>query len=169
MHKSIPSIVLISIFLAGILSGCGIIGGAFTLPEDDPNYTPGATVAPGGSANGGAGTAVATPLPLQSVTPLPTGIPQLPPDCVDALSVTIDDYGKHICVGGIVKLITMEGGKYRVYFGERGKLYMLGLDWVDQIGLRAGECAYAEGKLSRDGVAAVMPITPYTLKRCPVG
>ena len=30
-----------------------------------------------------------------------------------------------MCVGGTVRVITMEGGIYRVFFGERGKLYML--------------------------------------------
>jgi hypothetical protein len=166
MQKSITITILISLFLAAALSGCGLIGGAFTLPEDDPNYTPGVTPAAGGTENDGSDTAVATPLPLQSVTPLPTGIPQLPAGCLDALAITLDDYSKTVCVGGTVTRISMEGGTYRVFFGVRGKLYMLGTDWVDRIGLKAGECAYAEGKLSRDGVAPVMPITPFTLKRC---
>jgi hypothetical protein len=148
------------------LSGCGLIGGAFTLPEDE-------TIAAGKTEPVAGGTEgilanVATPLPLQSVTPLPTGLPQLPAGCVDALSVKYEDYGKTLCVGGITTLITMQSGVYKVYFGPRGSMYMLGTDWVDRIGLRKGECAYAEGKLSRDGVSPVMPITPYTLKRCPV-
>jgi len=168
MRKSIPSIVFISIFLAGVLSGCGVIGGAFTLPEDDPHYTPEATAGIGTIANGEPAATVATPLPLQSVTPLPTGIPQLPAGCVDALSVRLDDYGKTMCVGGMISRISMSHGTYYVFFGERGKMYMMGPDWVDRIGLSAGECAYAEGKLSRDGVSPVMPITPFSLKRCPL-
>jgi hypothetical protein len=169
MHnKSIPAIVLISLFLAAILSGCGVIGGAFTLPEDDPNFTPGVTAAAASNGNPGSAAAVNTPLPLQSVTPLPTGIPQLPPDCLDASVVTLDDYGRFLCVGGTVTRISMSHGTYYVFFGERGQVYMMGTDWVDRIGLKAGECAYAEGKLSRDGVSPVMPITPFSLKRCPV-
>ncbi|MBN1440653.1 MAG: hypothetical protein JW929_14690 [Anaerolineales bacterium] len=111
-----------------------------------------------------------TPLPLQTDTPLPTGVPRLPEGCVDALDVTLDDYGRYLCVGGTITQITMQGGEYRVYFGPRGKLYMLGYDWVDRIGLQAGECAYAEGVLSRnvEAAAPVMPITPYSLRRCPV-
>ncbi len=168
MHKSIPTIVLISIFLAGILSGCGVIGGAFTLPEDEETIAAGATAAVGVNGNSGPAATVSTPLPLQSVTPLPTGIPQLPPGCLDAAAVTLDDYGKSVCAGGTVTRVNMTHGTYYVYFGERGRLYMLGTDWVDRIGLKAGECAYAEGKLSRDGVSPVMPITPFSLKRCPV-
>lgn len=168
MQRSIRSTAIICVFIAIYLSGCGLIGGAFTLPEDDEANAAGTQTAAGNGGGSGSVPTVQTPLPLQSVTPLPTGIPQLPPDCLDALSITMDDYGKYLCVGGTVTLITMSGGTYRVYFGARGKLYMLGPDWVDRIGLRAGECAYAEGKLSRDGVSPVMPITPYTLKRCPV-
>ncbi|MBN2085316.1 MAG: hypothetical protein JW748_08810 [Anaerolineales bacterium] len=168
MQKSIPAVVLISIVLTGMLSGCGLIGGAFTLPEDDPNYTPAVTAAAGLNGNAGSAAAVNTPLPLQSVTPLPTGVPQLPPGCLDASAVTLDDYGKFLCVGGTITRINMTHGTYYVYFGERGRMYMMGPDWVDRIGLKAGECAYAEGKLSRDGVSPVMPITPFSLKRCPV-
>jgi hypothetical protein len=169
MHKSISSIILISFLLAGALSGCGIIGGAFTLPEDDATRAAGETAAVGANGDAGPAATVQTPLPLQSVTPLPTGIPQLPPDCLDALAVTLDDYGKFLCVGGTVTRISKSHGTYFVFFGERGKLYMMsGNDWVDRIGLKAGECAYAEGKLSRDGISPVMPITPFSLKRCPV-
>jgi hypothetical protein len=164
MRASTRSTVLICMVLAAGLSGCGLIGGAFTLPGEENLESAGAET----GVQSGSVSVVPTPLPLQTVSPLPTGIPHLPPDCLDALAVTLDDYGKYMCVGGIVTRITMEGGTYRVFFGPRGKLYMLGPDWVDRIGLKAGECAYAEGKLSRDGVAPVMPITPYTLKRCPV-
>jgi predicted small lipoprotein YifL len=165
MPKFTPSPFLVGIFLAAALSGCGLIGGPFTLPEDDTRIAEEETI----SVEGGEelATAVHTPLPLQPVTPLPTLIPQLPPNCVDALAVTLDDYGKTLCVGGTVTRIDLSHGTYFVYFGPRGKLYMMGTDWVDRIGLRAGECAYAEGKLSRDGVSPVMPITPFTLKRCP--
>jgi predicted small lipoprotein YifL len=166
MRSSTRSAVLICVLLAACLSGCGLIGGPFSLPEDEVLEPSGTEI--GGGMQTGSGQAAPTPLPLQVVTPLPTGIPHLPPDCMDALAVTMDDYGKQMCVGGIVTRITMEGGTYRVFFGPRGTLYMLGPGWEDRIGLRAGECAYAEGKLSRDGVAPVMPITPYTLKRCPV-
>jgi hypothetical protein len=159
---------LFGLLIAFSLSGCGLIGGAFTLPEDE-------TRAAGRTESSADGTPemlpnAATPLPLQSVTALPTGMPQLPAGCVDALSVQYEDYGKTMCVGGVVTLITMQSGVYRVYFGPRGSLYMMGTEWVDRIGLRKGECAYAEGKLSRDTNSAspVMPITPYTLKRCPV-
>jgi hypothetical protein len=167
MNASFRSTAIICVFTASLLSGCGLIGGAFTLPgEEEGNAMETESVA---AVDLGSSTAVSTPLPLQSVTPLPTGVPHLPAGCVDALSVTRDDYGKTMCVGGTVWLITMEHGVYKVKFsGERDKLYMLGTNWVDRIGLRKGECAYAEGKLSRDTLAAVMPITPYTLKRCPV-
>jgi hypothetical protein len=169
MPRSIRSTAIICIFFTLYLSGCGLIGGAFTLPEDDERNATETQAAAGNGGSSGPVSTVKTPLPLQSVTLLPTGIPYLPADCVDALAVTIDDYGKYMCVGGTVWLVTMQGGTYRVRFsGERDKLYMLGTDWVDRIGLRAGECAYAYGKLSRDGVAAVMPITPASLKRCPV-
>ncbi|MGB7538521.1 MAG: hypothetical protein WBM17_08290 [Anaerolineales bacterium] len=168
MHKSIPSIILISLFLAGVLSGCGVIGGAFTLPEDEATIAAGATAAAGANGNSGPAATVQTPLPLQSVTPLPTGIPQLPPDCLDASAVTLEDYGKFLCAGGTVTRTSMSHGTYYVFFGERGKMYMMGTDWADRIGLKAGECAYAEGKISRDGVSPVMPITPFSLKRCPV-
>jgi hypothetical protein len=166
MHASKTTIAFISLLLALSLSGCGLIGGAFTLPEEETASAGTAVVSAGGTP--GILPTVETPLPLQSVTPLPTGVAALPEGCVDALSVTLDDYGKTICVGGKATLITMQGGTYKVLFGERGKLYMLGTEWVDRIGLRAGECAYASGKISRDGVAPVMPITPYSLKRCPV-
>lgn len=165
MRKSLRSTVLFSVFLSLYLSGCGLIGGAFVLPEEKA----GTQAAAGGGGSGPDG-AMQTPLPLQSVTPLPTGIPQLPEGCVDALSLTFEDYGKTLCTGGIVYLITMQGGTYKVRFSkERDKLYMIGYNWVDRIGLKKDECAYAEGKLSRDFdlVAPVMPITPYTLKRCP--
>jgi hypothetical protein len=168
MRTSIRTTAIICIFLTVSLSGCGIIGGAFTLPGEE-------TAAPAGTNAGGGDTTpiptVPTPLPLQAVTPLPTGLPQLPAGCLDALSVAYDDYGKTLCVGGTVWLITMEHGVYIVRFsGERGTLYMMGTEWVDRIGLRKGECAYAEGKLSRnvEAAAPVMPITPYSLKRCPV-
>ncbi|MBN1440652.1 MAG: hypothetical protein JW929_14685 [Anaerolineales bacterium] len=166
MRTSIRSTAIISILIAAALSGCGVIGGAFTLPEDETATAAALPAGLGGSGAAPAGT-VATPLPLQTVTLLPTGVPYLPEGCLDALSVTLDDYGKRLCVGGIVTRVTLEGGTYRVFFGPRGTLYMLGYDWEDRIGLRTGECAYAEGKLSRDGVAPVMPITPYSLKRCP--
>jgi hypothetical protein len=152
------------------LSGCGVIGGAFTLPEEDATKSAG-TLAAAGGGEAGSTPAAPTPLPLQSVTPLPTGIPQLPEGCVDALSLTFDDYGKTLCTGGTVWLITMEHGRYKVRFSsERDKLYMVGDNWVDRISLRKGECAYAKGTLSRDFdlVAPVMPITPFSLKRCPV-
>ncbi len=168
MPKSVSASVLAGVFLSAALSGCGLVGGAFTLPEQEAS-----AAAPTQSAATAPGTPLpeateSTPLPLQSVTPLPTGVPQLPAGCTDALAVTLEDYGRYMCVGGKVKLITLQGGTYKVTFGERGKLYLLGTDWVDRIGLKAGECAYAEGKLSRDGVSPVMPITPFSLKRCPV-
>jgi hypothetical protein len=168
MNKSIRTTAMISLFIAICLSGCGIIGGAFTLPEGEA----GGAVATIGAGNGGTSDPVATvptPLPLQTVTAMPTGLPQLPAGCVDALSVSIEDYGKTLCVGGTVSIISMDHGTYKVKFSSiREKLYMLGYDWVDRIGLRKGECVYAEGKLSRDGVAPVMPITPFSLKRCPI-
>lgn len=170
MRRSILSIVGVCALFGILLSGCGLIGGAFTLPgEEAAGGTPGtkSTVSGGGAA--GTPAAVNTPLPMQSITPLPTGVPHLPAGCVDALSVTYDDYGKTMCAGGTVFSLASSHGTYYVYFSNaRGKLYMKGPDWVDRIGLRAGECAYAEGKLSRDGVSPVMPITPFTLKRCPV-
>jgi hypothetical protein len=134
--------------------------GATATPQD-------AAALPGGS---GSVPTAATPLLTQTLTPLPAGIPHLPDGCRDALAVTLDDFGKYLCVGGTVTQITMQGGEYRVFFGPRGTLYMLGYDWVDRIGLRSGECAYAEGTLSRnvEAAAPVMPITPYTLRRCPV-
>jgi hypothetical protein len=167
MRKSIRNTAIICILLVVYLSGCGIIGGAFTLPEEETAAA--ATASEGGMA--GDVPTVPTPLPLQAVTPLPTGQPQLPAGCVDALSVSIDDYGKTMCVGGTVYLVLMEHGTYYVRFSpDRGTLYMQGEEWVDRIGLRKGECAYAEGKLSRNiqAAAPVMPITPYSLKRCPV-
>ncbi len=166
MHKSVRTTAIFCFFIAFYLSGCGIIGGAFTLPEEGEG---GAAGPNGGGGNSGPVATVPTPLPLQTVSPLPTGIPRLPSGCMDALAVTIDDYGKTLCTGGTITIITMSHGTYIVKFSsERGKLYMMGTDWVDRIGLRMGECAYAEGKLSRDGVSPVMPITPYSLKRCPV-
>lgn len=164
MRKSARTIAIICCFWSLCLSGCGIIGGAFTLPEEK-------TAAAANTAGPGVRATVETPLPLQNVTPLPTGRPQLPAGCVDALSVKYEDAGKTMCVGGTVYLILMEHGTYYVRFSaERGTLYMQGDEWVDRIGLRKGECAYAEGKLSRNIMAAapVMPITPYSLKRCPV-
>ena len=171
MRRSVQSTAVICVFLAVYLSGCGLVGGAFPSGEDEVGDATGTQAAAGNGGTAETFPTIATPLPLQTVTPLPTGIPYLPPDCVDALSVTVDDYGKYMCVGGTITLITMQGGTYRVKFSsERDKLSMVGYDWVDRIGLRAGECAYAEGKLSRDAehVAPVMPITPYSLKRCPV-
>jgi hypothetical protein len=162
------SAAVAGVLLAACLSGCGIIGGAFTLPEDEPAQTAAAGAGPGA---GQTLDAQPTPLPLQPVTPLPTGIAQLPVGCVNALDVTIEDYGESMCVGGTVYLILQEHGTYYVRFSsERGTLYMQGDEWVDRIGLRAGECAYAEGKISRNiqAAAPVMPITPFSLKRCPV-
>jgi hypothetical protein len=156
--------------LFGILfSGCGIIGGAFTLPGEAAGATPAGIVSVPTKGAGGETVAVNTPLPLQTITALPTGVPSLPAGCVDALSVTLDDYGKTLCAGGTVFGLSSSHGTYYVSFSNtRGKLYMMGTDWVDRIALKAGECAYAEGKLSRDGVSPVLPITPFTLKRCPV-
>ena len=169
MRKSIRTTAIICVVIAFSLSGCGLIGGAFTLPEDEAGGSAGPNGAAGDGGVSESTAAVQTPLPLQTISPLPTGVPQLPAGCLDALSLTIEDYGKTVCVGGTVWIITMEHGTYKVKFSsQRSKLYMMGTDWVDRIGLRAGECAYAEGKLSRDGVAPVMPITPYSLKRCPV-
>jgi hypothetical protein len=169
MQRSIGTAVLIGPFLALYLSGCGLISGAFTLPQDEAGNAANTwTVAVNGRNTDPVPT-VQTPLRLQSVTPLPTGVPQLPPGCRDALSITRDDYGKTLCAGGTVVRINLEHGTYYVYFSsQRDKMYMKGPDWIDRIGLRVGECAYAEGKLSRDIVAAVMPISPFTLKRCPV-
>jgi hypothetical protein len=142
MRKSVRTIAIICCFWSLYLSGCGIIGGAFTLPEEK-------TAAAANGAGPGVQGTVETPLPLQDVTPLPTGRPQLPAGCVDALSVEYEDAGKTMCVGGTVYLILMEHGTYYVRFSaERGTLYMQGDEWVDRIGLRKGECAYAEGKLS---------------------
>jgi len=165
MRRSVRNTAIMCCLLAFYLSGCGIIGGAFTLPEEKT------AAADGADGGDGAQSIVETPLPLQDVTPLPTGRPQLPAGCVDALSVKYEDAGQTMCVGGIVYLVLMEHGTYYVRFSpERGTLYMQGDEWVDRIGLRKGECAYAEGKLSRNIMAAapVMPITPYSLKRCPV-
>jgi len=170
MRKSVIIPLIVCALFGMLLSGCGIIGGAFTLPEEETGGTPG----PGGSvptssAGGETSAVVNTPLPMQTITLVPTGLPSLPSGCVDALSVTLDDYGKTLCVGGTIANLASSHGTYYVYFSNtRGKLYMMGTEWVDRIGLRAGECAYAEGKLSRDGVSPVMPITPFTLKRCPV-
>jgi hypothetical protein len=167
MSSSIRTTAIICVFIAFCLSGCGIIGGAFTLPEDEPAST--AAVIDIASAKTAA--ANPTPLSLDKVTPLPTGTSQLPAGCLNALDVTIADYGKSLCVGGTVYLTLSEHGTYYVRFSsERGTLYMQGDEWVDRIGLRAGECAYAEGKLSRNiqAAAPVMPITPYSLKRCPI-
>jgi hypothetical protein len=169
MRKSVMIPFICSVWLGILLSGCGIIGGAFTLPGDE---TAGAAVAsetaPAGTLGSGTA-AVNTPLPLQTITALPTGVPSLPSGCLDALSLTLDDYGKTLCAGGTVFSLASSHGTYYVYFSNaRGKLYMMGADWVDRLALKAGDCAYAEGKLSRDGVSPVMPITPFTLKRCPV-
>jgi hypothetical protein len=168
MHKSIIPFFIVCALFGMLLSGCGIIGGAFTLPGEEAGGTPGGNGAVPTAQAGALTPAVATPLPLQSITPLPTGVPYLPAGCLDALSVTLDDYGKSVCVGGTVFSLASAHGTYYVYFSNaRGKLYMMGTDWVDRINLHTGECAYAEGKLSRDGVSPVMPITPFTLKRCP--
>jgi hypothetical protein len=169
MRKSIIPFFIVCALFGILLSGCGIIGGAFTLPEGEAGGTPAGNATASAQNPGGLASAVATPLPLQTVTLLPTGLPYLPADCLDALSVTLDDYGKTVCVGGTVVSLASSHGTYYVYFSNaRGKLYMMGTDWVDRINLRPGECAYAEGKLSRDGVSPVMPITPFTLKRCPL-
>lgn len=163
MRKPIIFSFILCALFGMLLSGCGIIGGAFTLPGEEAAGTPGGnggTPTPGG---GGGTTVVNTPLPLQTITLLPTGVPYLPAGCLDALSLTLDDYGKTVCVGGTVFSLASSHGTYYIYFSNaRGKLYMMGTDWVDRIGLHAGECAYAEGTLSRDGVSPVMPITPYT-------
>ena len=167
MRKSVIIPFIVCALVGMLLSGCGIIGGAFTLPEGEAGSTPvpGATV----PSSSGSTVAVNTPLPMQTISPLPTGVPSLPSGCLDALSVTLDDYGQTLCVGGTVVSLASSHGTYYVYFSNaRGKLYMMGTDWVDRIGLKVGDCAYAEGKLSRDGVAPVMPITPFTLNRCPV-
>jgi hypothetical protein len=169
MRKSLILFFVACALFGMLLSGCGLIGGAFTLPGEEGGATPGAAgVLPTPIA--GSGTpAVSTPLPLQTIAPLPTGVASLPSGCLDALGITLDDYGKTACVGGTVVSLASAHGTYYVYFSNvRGKLYMMGTDWVDRIKLKTGECAYAEGKLSRDGVAPVMPITPFTLKRCPV-
>src|SRR5512136_854828 len=100
MRSFLRSTTVAWILLAFCLSGCGIIGGAFTLPEDEPAGTPAA------GADGGQTLVLQpTPLPLQPVTPLPTGIAQLPVGCVNALDVSIEEYGKSMCVGGTVYLI----------------------------------------------------------------
>jgi hypothetical protein len=152
------------------LAGCGRGGAATTLPAETESGAAAAKESAVIQGETGSVPAVSTLLLTPTETPLPAGIPHLPDGCRDALSVTLDDYGKYLCVGGTVTQITMQGGEYRVFFGPRGTLYMLGYDWVDRIGLRGGECAYAEGVLSRnvEAAAPVMPITPYTLKRCPV-
>jgi hypothetical protein len=169
MRKSIIPIFIVGTLLGIFLSGCGIIGGAFTLPGDEAGGAPEGNGTIPVTNPGGPTPAVDTPLPLQTITQLPTGVPYLPAGCLDALSLTRDDYGKTVCVGGTVFSLSSSHGTYFVYFSNaRGKLYMMGADWVDRIKLRAGECAYAEGKLSRDAVSPVMPITPFTLKRCPV-
>ncbi len=169
MRKSVIIPFIVCAIVSVFLSGCGIIGGAFTLPEEEAGGTPGTSRAVPTLGAGAATPAVNTPLPMQTITLLPTGIPSLPAGCVDALSVTLDDYSKTLCVGGTVLNLVSSHGTYYVYFSNtRGKLYMMGTDWVDRIALRIGECAYAEGTLSRDGVSPVMPITPFTLKRCPV-
>jgi hypothetical protein len=170
MRSRVYSIILGSLIAIIFLSGCGLIGGAFTLPEDEQTGSGGQN--PGGrkGSNPGSGTSlVATPLPLETVSPYPTGIAQLPQECVDALSLTLDDNKKEMCVGGTVVLINQTHGTYYVYFSkERGTFFMEGPDWVDRIGLRVGECAYAYGRIGSDGVGPLMDITPYTLKRCPV-
>jgi hypothetical protein len=169
MRKSIIPFLIVCAFFGTLLSGCGIIGGAFTLPGEEAGQTPGGGGAGPTKTPGGLTPVVNTPLPLQSITPLPTGVPYLPAGCLDALSVTLGDYGKTVCVGGTVFSLASAHGTYYIYFSNaRGKLYMMGTEWVDRIKLRTGECAYAEGTLSRDGVSPVMPITPFTLKRCPV-
>jgi hypothetical protein len=156
-------------FLAFTLWGCGRIDAS---PARLPETTGYETVSPAIITDGGIAAlspSPETPPPTQSETPLPAGVAQLPPGCRDALSITREDYGKTLCAGGVVVRISQERGTYFVYFSDqRDKLYFKGTDWMDRIGLRKGECAYGEGTLSRDIVAAVMPITPFTLKRCPV-
>jgi hypothetical protein len=169
MQRSIGTAALIGVFLVLILSGCGRTGETPTRPQDPiENATVTSTLTADGG-NAGLLPAVETPLPTQSITPPAAGVAHLPPGCRDALSITRDDYRKFLCAGGTVVRVSKERGTYYVYFSsQRDRLYMKGPDWIDRIGLLAGECAYAEGTLSRDMVAAVMPITPYTLKRCPV-
>ena len=169
MQRAIRTTVLIGAFLALYLSGCGPASEGFALPQDEAGNAADTQADTVNGVKTDPAPTVQPPLLVQSVTPLPTGIPQLPPGCRDALSITRDNYGKTLCAGGTVVRINLEHGTYYVYFsGQRDKLYMKGPDWVDRIGLRVGECAYAEGVLSRDTVAAVMPITPFSLKRCPV-
>jgi hypothetical protein len=162
MRKHAIAVGLSTALLLLFTSGCGIIGGAFEEPAlDETPWNP--FVLP-----------VQTPEITESIpTPESTAVEVggenvLPANCVDALTISLENVGQTLCVGGKANLAYMQQGTYYVDFSPaKASFYMVGYDWKSRFTVKPGDCVYAEGKIVRVGNAPVMGINPATLLKCP--
>jgi hypothetical protein len=112
-----------------------------------------------------------TPTLETAATPTATLTPKVAPTfagCVDALSVTLDDVGKTLCVQGMVREIAVKTSNTLVLFSdEKGKFYFVLYDIrppVDQSGL----CVIATGEVKKlQNSPVIVPDAKHPLKKCP--
>jgi hypothetical protein len=108
-----------------------------------------------------------TPKPFSTPTPPPN----LPAGCRFALALTMQDYGKPLCVGGTVAFVNPIENASEVYFSlvlSQGLHFIIHNTADDDRGVHPGDCVFvANQKVDRLGQILVMAIRPADLKHCP--
>jgi hypothetical protein len=164
--------VLFVMALAALLVSCSALPGV--APTNTAVVPP--TVAPQPTK------ALPTAIPATEVLPTATPIPPtveptsstgLPAGCVDALTVTTDQIGQTLCIGGIVAKQLGSKGDYFIYFSKTDftKLYFFAPAWrptITEKGAKEGDCVYIQNaKVTANGThGMIIPFIPKDLKFC---
>jgi hypothetical protein len=101
-------------------------------------------------------TPVKTMTEIPTLTATPTNLPVIEtPNCIEALSVTIDDVGKVLCVfGTIIRNYTQGDAWYIVFSDERGKFYMVA--YAPRDDANVGTCVQIKKRIQRLGPSPVI-------------
>jgi len=93
---------------------------------------------------------------IPTLTATPTNLPVIEtPSCVEALSVTIDDVGKIMCVfGTIIRNYALGDAWYIVFTDERGKFYMVA--YAPRDDANVGTCVQIKKRIQRLGPSPVI-------------
>jgi hypothetical protein len=94
-------------------------------------------------------TATASPTITDTLVPTPTEPNLAPGDCVSALSITLADVGKKLCVTGTVVYTMQNGPAFQIYFAnEDGYFRIVVYDRVPK-DIKAGVCIKVTGEIKK--------------------
>ncbi len=89
----------------------------------------------------------ASPEPSQTVEPTSTPADIASPDCKQALSVTLDDVGKKICVTGTVVFTSQIGTAFSIYFSNDDGYFRIVIYDRVPTDIKAGVCIRVTGEI----------------------